>query len=95
MPGHASLPPAGLSGAQSLLKGQQVTKDAKMRRICQMEKYCCPPPLPHPLPMAIALPLQGVAQDVLRCCLLAQGIRHRRRDQCLLSRVSEVLGWEI
>lgn len=37
MPGHAFLPPAGLSGTQSLLKGQQVTKDAKIRRICQME----------------------------------------------------------
>lgn len=37
MPGHAFLPPAGLSGAQSLLKGQQVTKDAKIRQICQME----------------------------------------------------------
>lgn len=37
MPGHAFLPPAGLSGTQSLLKGQQVTEDARIRTICQME----------------------------------------------------------
>lgn len=66
---HAFLPPAGLSGTLSLLKGQQVTEDA-----IELEQFAKWKTL---LPSTLSVPplqwQQGVAQDVLKCSLLAQG----------------------
>lgn len=72
MPGHAFLPPAGLSGTQSLLKGQQVTEDARIRTICQMENTAAL----HPF----LTPLNG-SRELLRMfsdVSAGTGVRYRR-----------------
>lgn len=66
MPGPAFLPPAGLSGTQSLLKGQQVTEDARIRTICQMENTAAL----HPFLSLAAGSCSGRSQML---SLLAQG----------------------